>query len=86
MTASIIAILQLTTTLTGYINDVRHATREQKEVVVEASSLLMLSVMHVTRQHMRQQEHHTNTIGSKRLMKMHTHRLPTLHHGARSKM
>ncbi len=39
MTASIIAILQLTTTLTGYINDVRHATREQAKVAVEASNL-----------------------------------------------
>lgn len=39
MTASIIAILQLTTTLTGYINDVRHATAEQAKVAVEASSI-----------------------------------------------
>jgi hypothetical protein len=39
MTASIIAILQLTSTLTGYINDVRHATSEQKKVAVEASNL-----------------------------------------------
>lgn len=39
MTASIIAILELTTTLTGYINDVRHATREQAKVAVEASNL-----------------------------------------------
>ena len=39
MTVSIIAILQLTTTLTGYINDVRHATREQVKVAVEASNL-----------------------------------------------
>lgn len=39
MTASIIAILQLTTTLTGYINDVRHATTEQAKVAVEASHL-----------------------------------------------
>ena len=39
MTASIIAILELTTRLTGYINDVRHATREQAKVAVEASNL-----------------------------------------------
>ena len=42
MTASIIAILQLTTTLTGYINDVRHATTEQAKVAVEASNLYIL--------------------------------------------
>ena len=42
ITASIIAILQLTTTLTGYINDVRHATREQAKVAVEASNLYSL--------------------------------------------
>ena len=39
MTASIISILQLITTLTGYINDVRHATREQAKVAIEASNL-----------------------------------------------
>ncbi len=42
MTASIVAILQLTTTLTGYINDVRHATAEQAKVAVEASNLYCL--------------------------------------------
>ena len=42
MTASIVAILQLTTTLTGYINDVKHATAEQAKVAVEASSLYSL--------------------------------------------
>lgn len=42
MTASIIAILQLTTTLTGYINHVRHATAEQAKVAVEASNLYSL--------------------------------------------
>lgn len=42
MTASIVAILQLTTTLTGYINDVRHATAEQAKVAVEASNLYSL--------------------------------------------
>src|SRR5258708_24785307 len=31
--------LELTTTLTGYINDVRHVTREQKKVAVETSNL-----------------------------------------------
>jgi hypothetical protein len=42
LTASIIAILELTTKLTGYINDVRHATREQAKVAVEASNLYSL--------------------------------------------
>jgi hypothetical protein len=38
-TVSIVAILQPTTTLTGYINDVRHATRQQAKVAVVASNL-----------------------------------------------
>jgi hypothetical protein len=42
MTASIIAILELTSSLTSYINDVRHATREQKRVAVEASNFYSL--------------------------------------------
>jgi hypothetical protein len=42
MTASIIAILELTSALTSYTNDVRHATREQKRVAVEASNLYSL--------------------------------------------
>ena len=42
MTASILAVLQLTTTLTGYLNDVRNASTEQEKVAVEASSLLGL--------------------------------------------
>ena len=42
MTASIITILQLTTTLTGYITDVRNATAEQAKVAVETSSLYSL--------------------------------------------
>ena len=42
MTTSIIAILQLTTILTGYCNDVRKATKEQAMVAVEASSLYSL--------------------------------------------
>lgn len=42
MTASIIATLQLTTILTGYINDVRNATIEQATVAVEASALYSL--------------------------------------------
>jgi hypothetical protein len=42
MTASIITILDLTTTLTGYINDVRRATREQAKVALEASNLYSL--------------------------------------------
>jgi hypothetical protein len=39
VTASIIAVLQLTTVLTTYINDIRHATSDQKKVAVEASNL-----------------------------------------------
>lgn len=39
MTASIIAILELTTTLNGFINDVLYATREQAKVAIEASNL-----------------------------------------------
>jgi hypothetical protein len=42
MTASIIAILELTSTLTSYINDVRKATKEQARVAVEASNLYSL--------------------------------------------
>ena len=38
-TASIIAVLQLTTTLVGYLNDVRNATAEQRQVAIEASNL-----------------------------------------------
>ena len=37
--ASIISILQLATTLTGYLNSVRNATAEQREVAIEASNL-----------------------------------------------
>jgi hypothetical protein len=44
ITASIIAILELTTTLMGYINDVRRATREQAKVAVEASNLYSLLI------------------------------------------
>ena len=42
VTASIVAVLQLTSTLTGYINDVRHATAEQAKLAVEASNLYNL--------------------------------------------
>ncbi len=42
VTASIIAVLQLTTALTTYLNEVRHATAEQKKVAVEASNLYSL--------------------------------------------
>jgi hypothetical protein len=42
MTASIIAVLQLTSTLTNYINNVRRATAEQAKVAVEASNLFSL--------------------------------------------
>ena len=39
ITASIIGILQLTKTLTGYLNSVRNATTEQQKVAIEASNL-----------------------------------------------
>lgn len=42
MTASIVTVLQLTATLTGYINNVRHATAEQAKMAVEASNLYSL--------------------------------------------
>ena len=42
MTASVIAILELTSKLTGYINDVRRATKEQGQVAIEASNLYSL--------------------------------------------
>ena len=42
MTASIVAVLQLTLTLTSYINDIRHATAEQAKVAIEASNLCSL--------------------------------------------
>ena len=42
LTASIIAVLQLTSTLTSYINDARNATKEQAQVAVEASNLYNL--------------------------------------------
>ena len=44
MTASIVAVLQLTTTLTGYINDVGHVTADQAKVAVEASNLYSLLI------------------------------------------
>ena len=42
MTASIVAVPQLTTTLTSYIHSVRHATAEKAKVAVEASNLCSL--------------------------------------------
>ncbi|KIX08660.1 uncharacterized protein Z518_03317 [Rhinocladiella mackenziei CBS 650.93] len=39
LAASIVAVLQLTSTLTSYINEVRNATAEQAKVAVEASNL-----------------------------------------------
>lgn len=39
MTASIIAVLQLTSTLASYINEARHGTAEQKKMAVEAGNL-----------------------------------------------
>lgn len=42
MTASIVAILQLTRTLISYIDGVRHATAEQAQVAIEATNLCSL--------------------------------------------
>ena len=42
LTASIIAVIQLTSTLTSYLNEVRKATAEQAEIAVEASNLFHL--------------------------------------------
>jgi hypothetical protein len=39
LTGSIIAILQLTSTFTNYINNARNATKEQAQLAVEASNL-----------------------------------------------
>jgi hypothetical protein len=44
MTASIIAALQLTTTLISYITDVKNATSDQKKVAIEASNLSSLLI------------------------------------------
>ena len=42
LTGSIIAVLQLTSKLTGYLNNVRNASAEQKNVAIEASNLYAL--------------------------------------------
>jgi hypothetical protein len=42
LTASIIAVLQLTSTLTTYINEMRNAAKDQAKVAVEASNLYNL--------------------------------------------
>ena len=42
MTASIIAVLQLTTALTAYLNNVRNATAEQRQMAIEASNFYAL--------------------------------------------
>jgi len=42
LTASIIAVLQLTSTLTSYINNARNATKDQAKLAVEASNLYSL--------------------------------------------
>ena len=42
ITASIVAVLRLTTTLTTYIHSVRHSTAEQAKVAVEATNLCSL--------------------------------------------
>ena len=39
ITASIISILQLATTVIGYLNNIRNATAEQREVAIETSNL-----------------------------------------------
>lgn len=39
MTASVIAVLQLITTLTGYINGMKNASAEQRKLAIEASNL-----------------------------------------------
>ena len=44
MTASIIAILQLTTTLTNYIYNVRNASKEQATLAIETSNLCSLLI------------------------------------------
>ena len=47
MTASIIAVVQLATSVTKYISSVKHATAEQMKVAVEASNLLgLLTSLH----------------------------------------
>jgi hypothetical protein len=42
MTVSILAVLQLTSTLTSYMNEARNATAEQQKVAVEADNLYSL--------------------------------------------
>lgn len=42
LTASIIAVLQLTSTLTSYISEARNATADQAKVAVEAGNLYSL--------------------------------------------
>jgi hypothetical protein len=42
LTASIITILQLTSTFTNYVNNARNTTKEQAQLAVEASSLYTL--------------------------------------------
>ena len=44
VTASIIAVLQLTSKLTSYISDVRNATTEQQVVAIEAGNLYGLLI------------------------------------------
>ena len=42
VTAGIIAVLQLTSTVASYISDARNATAEQQKVAIEASNLSSL--------------------------------------------
>lgn len=44
VTASIIAVLQLTSTVTSYLHDTRNATAEQAKVAVEAANLYSLLI------------------------------------------
>jgi hypothetical protein len=44
ITASVIAIVQLTGTVIGYLNDVKDAPKDCKEVKVEAANLYSLLI------------------------------------------
>lgn len=46
MAASIVAVLQLTSSLVDYINETRNATAEQKKVAIEASNLYSLLTLY----------------------------------------
>ena len=42
VTASVIAVIQLTTTVVGYLNDIGNASKDQRHCVIEASNVLSL--------------------------------------------